>query len=80
MDGNEFLKEYIQTVVFKYLESMIPSTAILEYRFDNKTVYAFNEMNFNNGSFNAIRTAHAHIKNEENVTVWKEYPTPINEM
>lgn len=78
--GNEFLKEYIQTVVFKYLESMIPSTAILEYRFDNKTVYAFNEMNFNNGSFNVIRTAHAYIKNEENVTVWKEYPTPINEM
>jgi hypothetical protein len=79
--GNEFLKEYIQTVVFKYLESMIPSTAILEYRFDDESVYTVNKMAFNNGSFNIIRTAHAHIDSEnENVTVWKEYPTPINEM
>jgi hypothetical protein len=76
---NEFLKEYIQTVVFKYLEIMIPSTAILEYRFDNETVYEVNEMNFNSGSFNVVRTAHAYVDNE-NITVWKEYPTPINEM
>ena len=31
--NNEFFKKYLQTVVFKYLEEMIPSTAILEYRF-----------------------------------------------
>lgn len=32
-DEQEAMIKYLQTVVFKYLEQMIPSTAILEYRF-----------------------------------------------
>ena len=36
--GNLFLKKYIQEVVLKYLEEMIPSTAILEYHFDNENI------------------------------------------
>lgn len=37
-DGEqEAMIKYLQTVVFKYLEQMIPSTAILEYRFRRKS-------------------------------------------
>ena len=65
----------------KYLEQMIPSTAILEYRFDNKSANETSGGNFNNGTFSFIRTAHAAItKDDPTATVWREYPTPINEM
>lgn len=38
-DGNIYLKDYFQNVVLRYLEPMIPSTAILSYTFDNgKTI------------------------------------------
>jgi hypothetical protein len=33
--NNEHMKNYIENVVLRYLEEMIPSTAIVEYRFDN---------------------------------------------
>ncbi len=36
VSGDTDMIKYLQTVVFKYLEQMIPSTAILEYRFDGK--------------------------------------------
>lgn len=32
--GNEALREYIETVVMRYLEQMVPSTAIFSYTFD----------------------------------------------
>lgn len=32
--GNDYLKEYIENVVIKYLEQMMPSTAIFSYSFD----------------------------------------------
>ena len=32
--GNPYLKEYIENVVLKYLEQMMPSTAIFNYTFD----------------------------------------------
>ena len=81
--GNVHLKNYIQNVVLKYLEQMVPSTAILEYRFDNKSANETSGGNFNNGTFSFIRTAHAAIVNnsgDSTITVWREYPTPINEM
>jgi hypothetical protein len=61
---------------------MIPSTAILEYRFDGESVGAtINEVNIDNGTFTYIRTAHASVdKNDDTITVWREYPTPISEM
>ena len=65
----------------KYLEQMIPSTAILEYRFDNKFANETGGGDFSNGTFSFIRTAHAAItKDDPTTTVWREYPTPINEM
>ena len=79
--NNVHLKNYIQNVVLKYLEQMVPSTAILEYRFDNKSANETSGGNFNNGTFSFIRTAHAAItKDDLTTTVWREYPTPINEM
>ena len=79
--GNVHLKNYIQNVVLKYLEQMIPSTAILEYRFDNKSAFETGGGDFSNGTFSFIRTAHAAItKDDPTTTVWREYPTPINEM
>ena len=81
--NNVHLKNYIQNVVLKYLEQMVPSTAILEYRFDNKSANETSGGNFNNGTFSFIRTAHAAIVNnsgDSTITVWREYPTPINEM
>lgn len=35
--GNQYLREYIEKVVIKYLETMIPSTTIVRYRFDSDT-------------------------------------------
>lgn len=79
--NNVHLKNYIQNVVLKYLEQMIPSTAILEYRFDNKSAFETGGGDFSNGTFSFIRTAHAAItKDDPTTTVWREYPTPINEM
>lgn len=78
---NEYLKNYIQTVVLKYLEEMIPSTAILEYRFNGESVIQAVEATLGGGSYKFVRTAHAAIDNEDDtITVWREYPTPINEM
>ena len=81
--NNVHLKNYIQNVVLKYLEQMVPSTAILEYRFDNKSANETSGGNFNNGTFSFIRTAHAAIVNnsgDSTITVWREYPITLNEM
>ena len=79
--NNIHLKSYIQNVVLKYLEQMIPSTAILEYRFDNVSAIDASSSNLSSGSFSFVRTAHAAItKDDPTITVWREYPTPINEM
>jgi hypothetical protein len=32
--GNQYLREYLEKVVIKYLETMIPSTTIVRYQFD----------------------------------------------
>lgn len=82
VNNNDSFKKYIESVVLKYLEQMIPSTAILEYRFDGESVGAtINEVNIDNGTFTYIRTAHASVdKNDDTITVWREYPTPISEM
>ena len=65
----------------KYLEQMIPSTAILEYRFDNVFTIGATGGNLGSGSFKFVRTAHAAItKDDDTITVWREYPTPISEM
>ena len=79
--NNVHLKNYIQNVVLKYLEQMIPSTAILEYRFDNKSTNETSGSDLSSVAFNFIRTAHAAItKDDPTITVWREYPTPINEL
>lgn len=78
-EPNKHLRKYIQDVVFKYVEPMIPSTTILEYTFDNEkpnpnaiiTPDAF-------GRFTSIVAGHAAMNNSnENTTIWMEYPTPI---
>lgn len=80
-DGNVHLKNYIQNVVLKYLEQMIPSTAILEYRFNNKFETDAIGSNLGSGSFSLVRTAHAVItKGDPTITVWREYPTLINDI
>lgn len=79
--GNKHFKKYIQDVVLKYLEEMIPSTAILEYRFDNEKAFESEELPYRSGSFDFIRTAHAAVtKGDDSVTIWREYPKPISEM
>lgn len=81
INKNSHLKNYIQNVVMKYLEQMIPSTAILEYRFDNVFTIGATGGNLGSGSFKFVRTAHAAItKDDDTITVWREYPTPISEM
>jgi len=37
-DGNEFLRKYIETVVIKYLQMVLPSTCILSYTFDGEEI------------------------------------------
>ena len=78
---NIYLTKYIQDVVLKYLEQMIPSTAILEYRFDNVAAVEAEETNMGGGFFNFMETAHAAVDGEDDtITVWREYPLPINEI
>lgn len=38
--GNEYLKEYLEDVVLKYVEQMMPSTAIFSYEFVGAETYA----------------------------------------
>ena len=58
---------------------MIPSTAILEYRFDDEDIDGTMSTSFaENGSFTLLNAAHVAVeKNNENVTTWREYPEPI---
>ena len=76
---NKHLRKYIQDVVFKYVEPMIPSTTILEYTFDNEkpnpnAVITPDAV----GRFTSIVAGHAAMNNSnENTTIWMEYPTPI---
>lgn len=77
--GNQHLKKYIQNVVFKYLESMIPSTTILEYRFDGEFAIEIDGGNAQSGSFTFLRTAHAAIDaTDESITTWREYLGPLS--
>lgn len=73
---NAHLRNYIQDVVMKYLEEMIPSTAILEYRFDNETGdSAVNPGNGVGGTYVSMKASHVAIeKDNDNVTVWRNYP------
>jgi hypothetical protein len=75
-NNNEHLRNYIQDVVMKYLEEMIPSTSILEYRFDNEEPMGdIGSSIGGHGTFSFIRTAHVAVeKDNDNVTVWREYP------
>lgn len=79
VDGDETMIKYLQTVVFKYLEQMIPSTAILEYRFDGMRPETKGiETQTTSGTYSFIRTAHAVLdKNNENVIIWREHPTTL---
>lgn len=36
--GNGYLKDYIENVVIRYVEQMMPSTAIFKYKFDNGAI------------------------------------------
>ena len=78
--GNTHLRKYINDVVLKYLEEMIPSTAILEYRFDNETSEGVMSTNIGGeGSYTFMNAAHVAVeKNAENVTIWREYPDQIS--
>lgn len=79
VSGDTDMIKYLQTVVFKYLEQMIPSTAILEYRFDGKGPNAKSiETQDPSGAFSFIRTAHAVLdESNENTIIWEEYPTTL---
>ena len=79
VSGDTAMIKYLQTVVFKYLEQMIPSTAILEYKFDGKGPNAKSiETQAPSGTFSFIRTAHAVLdESNENTIIWEEYPTTL---
>ena len=79
VSGDTAMIKYLQTVVFKYLEQMIPSTAILEYRFDGKGPNAKSiETQDPSGTFSFIRTAHAVLdESNEKAIIWEEYPTTL---
>lgn len=60
-NGNEYLKDYINNIVVKYVEQMIPSTAILEIKFDDDKVLSTPEIPVERmgGSFTKIINADA---------------------
>lgn len=76
---NEYLKQYIQNVVLKYLEPMIPSTTISEYTFDGEAITLSAVLPTKaTGSIITIEAAHAAIDNDnKNIIVWAEYPDQI---
>ena len=79
VSGDTAMIKYLQKVVFKYLEQMIASIAILEYRFDGKGPNAKSiETQVPSGTFSFIRTAHAVLdESNENTIIWEEYPTTL---
>lgn len=70
--GNIHFIKYIQDVVMKYLELMIPSTTILEYGFDNERGVNYMEAPGVYGLRSRIVTAHAAIGESDNNIVWSE--------
>ena len=80
--NNDEMKKYIQDVVLKYLEPMIPSTTILEYKFDNQTrAIAAVVPNVGAGTLKIVNAAHAAVENNNtDVINWMGYPTPIKEI
>jgi hypothetical protein len=40
--GNAFFKKYLENIVFKYLNEMIPSTTILRYKFNDGGIVHIN--------------------------------------
>ena len=78
-ESNMYLKKYIQDVVVKYVEEMIPSTTILEYTFDNeaRTPSAIGPAD-TMGKFVSITAGHVAIdRSDKNTVIWREYPTLI---
>ena len=58
---------------------MIPSTTILEYRFDNEFAMELGGGIPQSGSYSFIRTAHAAIDaTDDAITVWGEYLDPLS--
>lgn len=82
IEGNIYFQKYIEDVVLKYLELMIPSTTILEYRFDNKVRNITSIVpDLTSGSFTQLTAAHVAVDNNDDRTVvWREYPVPVREI
>lgn len=78
--GVEF-KKYLENVVFNYLEEVIPSTSILEYKFksDKSRAIAIPSYVDNIGSFTHIRAAHVMLDSDKDINVWGEYSTLIKD-
>lgn len=71
--NNKFLRDYITNVVLKYLEPMIPSTAILGYKFDNDTDEVTVETtSIELGEYNVVRAAHVAITDDDDTIYWGE--------
>ena len=73
-------RKYLEDVVFNYLEEMIPSTAILEYKFtsDVHNAIAISTYIDNLNSYTRIRAAHVAVDNDNNINVWREDSTLID--
>jgi hypothetical protein len=72
VSGNTAFIDYIQNVVMKYVELMIPSTTILEYGFDNARGVNYMAAPGVYGLRSRIVTAHAAISNDDENVVWDE--------
>ena len=78
--GDIEMKHYIENVVLKYLEPMIPSTSILEYRFDGKVEAIPSEtITPKGGSFERLdNIAHILINNSSANTITSVYSNEEN--
>lgn len=78
--NNIYLKNYIKNVVLTYLEEMIPSSTILEYRFDNEGEigYIVSEINnTNNGTYSYMGAAHVLLSGETESVIWQGISDPL---
>lgn len=75
-NGNQYYKEYIENVVMRYIEQMMPSTAIFSYQFDTDSTAA-TPAGYVNGRQNELIAAVAdgvRVDGENNYMV--EWPLP----
>jgi hypothetical protein len=76
-EGNKYLQKYFQNIVVKYIETMVPSTTILEYRFDGNHYFISDETPSVYNDLTHIEAAQIAVNKDDNFVAFREDDNPI---